>query len=583
MKAKMLLSVIVSALLMTVPSAFAQRAVQAPDAPAVFQKALDRYGFDVTPGVVAAASSPACEAEPDSDPFTEALISDLRANGFQVNQGCPRLYTMDDCYERTYPTLKNCFLGNPAAPYVLPVMKLWPDEYADPAAMNSFVETEPGYSVTYRLDPRGAIVIYGQMPPPGRYMGVQTWEFSQHGKWTPRDYEQWATTPDLVIPLQYLFDTIPPDDPKSKRVISLSALGDVVNNVVMQRKLHASGEDDNPFGKTMYFIITPSASTDNAIRLALRAQGVPDSHIFTEQIPSRDDLGPIGPIGMGKNAIDFWTAFRYSVPDPGYEDDAQSWRESPPLTVLRVRAPDSVGPVKRYGSLTFEPRSAIDEGYLADDLQDLVDAVCDGVGSNSDLSSTDCVQPPPTTSFMTDVVLDYGWVGPYCRKIDMDCLGDQQEAIYYITSPRPTGSGQVYAVVSTLATETGNATYVGLSANDASIMGGVQDGTVIDTDLKGSADAYAPAGNPGKFGKFFVHYFSTDCAALVDVTGDCELYPESRGSKCCTEISGLSTQGDPALQGMITISLRDYIAPGTQRGPDSNKVLRPRVLTFTQP
>jgi hypothetical protein len=80
-----------------------------------------------------------------------------------------------------------------------------------------------------------------------------------------------------------------------------------------------------------------------------------------------------------------------------------------------------------------------------------------------------------------------------------------------------------------------------------------------------------------------VHYFSTDCAALEGVSGDCELYPGSGASKCCTEISGLSTQGDPALQGMITISLRDYIAPGTQRGPDSAKVLRPRVLTFTQP
>ena len=72
----------------------------------------------------------------------------------------------------------------------------------------------------------------------------------------------------------------------------------------------------------------------------------------------------------------------------------------------------------------------------------------------------------------------------------MDCLGDQQEAIYYITSPLPTDSNQVYAVVGTLATETGNATYVGLSANDVSIMGGVTDGTVIDTDLKGSADVY---------------------------------------------------------------------------------------------
>ena len=49
-----------------------------------------------------------------------------------------------------------------------------------------------------------------------------------------------------------------------------------------------------PFGQTRYFIITPSVATDNAVRRALQAQGVPDSYILTEQIPSKDDFGPIG-------------------------------------------------------------------------------------------------------------------------------------------------------------------------------------------------------------------------------------------------------------------------------------------------
>ena len=511
-----------------------------------------------------------CVPEPDA--FTQTLIADLGASGFQVSQGCAKLYIFQDCLDRTYPTLKSCFLGNPAAPYVLPVLKLWPDEYMDPNLVDAFVKTDPGYTVTYRLDPRDAVVIYGQMPPPGRYMGVQTWEFSEHGKWKPKDYSEWANTPDLPIPIQYLFDTIPPEDPKSHRVISLSALGDVVNNVVVQRTLREAGEDDNPFGKTLYFIITPSASTDEAIRLTLQAQGVPGSHIFTEQIPRADDFGPIGPLGMGRNAIDFWTAFRYSVPDPDYEDAAQDWRENPPLTVLRVRAPDSVGPVKRYGSLTFEQRTANSEAYLAGDLEDLVDAVCDSVSDIANLASSDCVQPPPATSFMQDPVGDLGWTGPYCRDIGMDCLGDQQEAIYYITSPRPTDSGQVYAVIGTLATETGNATYVGLSANDAAIMGGVPDGTVLDTDLKGSADVYASTVD--NTDKFFVHYYTTNCAQLVDVPG---------GVENCTRISGMSTIGDPALQGMIMISLRDYIAPGTARGPDPTEIPTPRILTFTQP
>jgi hypothetical protein len=127
-------------------------------------------------------------------------------------------------------------------------------------------------------------------------------------------------------------------------------------------------------------------------------------------------------------------------------------------------------------------------------------------------------------------------------------------------------------VISTLATETGNATYVGLSANDAAIMGGVPNGTLLDTSLNGSAEVYAPT--VANTGKFFVRYFTSNCAALEDVPG---------GTANCTQISGMSTQGDPALQGKIIISLRDYITPGTQRGPDSSKLLRPRILTFTQP
>jgi len=509
-----------------------------------------------------------------NEELTEALIASLMASGFEVSEGYPMLYTQKDCIDHTYPTLKNCFQANPAAPYVVPVLKLWPNEYMDPALVNAFVETDPGYTVTYRLDPREAIVIYGQMPPPGRYMGLQTWEFSEHGKWKPKDYDFWANIQDLTVPLQYLFDTIPPGDPKSKRVISLSALGDVVNNVVMQRQLHELDEDDdNPFEQTLYFIITPSGSTDSAIRLALQAQGIPEEKIFTEQIPSRDDLGPIGPLGMGKNAIDFFTAFRYAVPDDGGGEDTPSynWRMNPPLFVLRVRAPDSLGSVERYGSLTFEPRTANSELDLESDLQDLVAAVCDSVSSNANLTSTDCIQSEES-SFLVDLVRDYGWTGPYCRDIGMDCLGDQQEAAYFFSSPRPTGSGQVYAVVATLATETDNAIYVGLSANDASIMGGVPGGTLLDTELKGSADIYA--GTVENTGKFFVHFFTEDCDVLENVLG---------AKENCTNISGMSTQGDPELQGMIMISLRDYIAQGTESGPDSTLLLTPRILMFTQP
>jgi len=126
-------------------------------------------------------------------------------------------------------------------------------------------------------------------------------------------------------------------------------------------------------------------------------------------------------------------------------------------------------------------------------------------------------------------------------------------------------------VVSTLATVTGNAIYVGLSANDASIMGGVPDGTLLDTQLEGSADFCA--GTVENTDKFFVHYFTKDCSVLPDEPGGM--------MENCTEIHGMSTQGDPELQGKIIISLRNYIAKGTVSGPDSNLLLTPRILMFT--
>ncbi|WP_157977499.1 hypothetical protein [Streptomyces triticisoli] len=511
-------------------------------------------------------------ADTAGDPITKGLVADLRKSGFRVNPGYPMLYTQQDCENYTYPLLKNCSLNNPAAPYVVPAVKTWPDEYVDPATANASGETRPGYTTTYRLDPRDAVVIYGKMPPPGRYMGMQTWEFSQNGQWKDSDRLKWENTADRPVPMQYLFDTIPPDGRRSGRTQSVSALGDVVNNVVMERQSGYS------FEKNRYFIITASATTDRAVRRALQARGVPGKDIFTEQIPARDDHGPIGPLGMGKDAIDFFTAFRYAVPDPGQEQAADKWRKNPPLTVMRVRAPDSLGPVQRYGPLTFAKRTANNEAHLAGDLQNLVSAVCDRVSSTARLRTSDCTQQPPASSLMVDPVRDYGWTGPYCREINMNCLGDQQDAAYFLARPLPLDSGQVYAVVDTLATETGNATYTALSVNDASLLEGVAN--VLNTTLKGSADGYASTVKNS--GKFFVHYFTRDCAVLRDLPG----WPKN-----CTGIttrmlpshSDTSAKGDPALHGMFMASLRDYVKPGTERGPDSTKLLTPRILTFTQP
>ena len=503
------------------------------------------------------------------DAFTEEFVGDLLKGGFEVNGGYPMLWGPDACADHLYPAMGSCYGNNPVSPYVIPVLKAWPGEQLGPTPANAFGSVRDGYTVTYRLQPRDALVFYGKMPPQGKFMALQTFEWSQPGRWEPKDYDKWAQASGRPYPMQYLFATIPPNDPKAGRTQSWSSLGDSVNNVVMQR----SGD---PWGQNRYIITTASATTDQAIRRVLQEQGVPAGEIFTQEIPSRDALGPIGPLGLGKNAIDFYSFFRYALPDD--TTAAQQWWGSLPLTVMRVRAPASLGPVQPYGLATYGPRTARSEGYLAGDLQNLVNAVCDGVTSASDLRSADCTEPAPASSFIPDPARDYGWNAAYCRQVHMWC-GDISDAGLYWTKPLPLDDGQVYAVVDTLATETGNATYVGLGVNDASTF--LSPVGVTDATLRGSARGYGSTVKQAD--KFFVHYFTRDCSVLIRLLGKQNL------DRDCTTISdqmvplkgNTTAPGDPALKGMFWPGLRDYIEPGTAHGPDTSKLLRPRILTFT--
>jgi hypothetical protein len=185
---------------------------------------------------------------------------------------------------------------------------------------------------------------------------------------------------------------------------------------------------------------------------------------------------------MGRNAIDFNTFFRYAI--PASQDAGNRWRSQLPLTVMRVRAPASVGPVKRYGSMIAGRRTARSEAYLAPNMAQLVNAVCHRTSSALNMTSADCVAAPPTSSFLVDVVreLDDGnWTGPYCRMINMNCDGDNSDTAF-----------------------------------------------------------------------FYGYSVPLDPAAL----------------------------GDPRLQGMFFLGMRDYVLPGATLGPEASKLLKPRMLAF---
>ena len=480
-------------------------------------------------------------------------MRDLRSSGMEVTAGYPMLYTQKDCVY-SYPVFNGCFGNNPASPYVMPVVKSWPEEYVDPALKDGFGKTRPGYSATYRLDPREAIIFFGRLPPPGRYVGLQSWLFTTGwvSEESPWDEERWTFFEAYAGPLiQYLFAQVPGN---TDLVQSFSSVGNNINNVVMEK---ASG---TPWDQIRYFVITPDQRTDEAVRAALGNLGVDDREIFTEGIPETFEGEPVGPLGLDDGAVDFVTMLRYAMPED--EQAAEVWRKSLPLTILRVRRAAWDGDPVPFPNHDAEARTAVDESVWADDLQDLIAAVVDRASSERLVAET---QEP-----LIDLLKELGQFGPDCRKIGMNCLGDNQDASYFLFKPKPLDTGKIYAVLGTLATETGNATYVGVSVNDASLLKGVLN--LSDIRLKGSANGY------GDFDRFFVHFFTRDCDAIDGLAeGMCTTITEDMVPLASDD----TAPGDKMLHGYFSVAVRAYVKQGSERGPDSTLQLRPWVLTFS--
>ena len=92
----------------------------------------------------------------------------------------------------------------------------------------------------------------------------------------------------------------------------------------------------------------------------------------------------------------------------------------------------------------------------------------------------------------------------------MNCLADNQDTDYQITlPPLRIDNGEVIAAVGTLATATGNATYVSMSVNRQEVMQGVKN--LWQVDLTQSAAGFGvPDGD-----KLYAFYLARRCPARV--------------------------------------------------------------------
>jgi hypothetical protein len=475
------------------------------------------------------------------------LTHELEARGYAVARGYVKLYTAADC-DWSYAIMGTCYSNNPAAPYVVPVLPTWPDEWLDPVlAAGIFGPTHDGYSATFRLDPREAIVILGRMPPPAKYFGLQTNVFTRRGDFdTESEPYTFLSVNGMSWLLNMFFAHLPWD---GKRIQLLASVGNSINNVVIR---DASGR---AFDQDRYFITTPDQFMEEAVRHAFSRIRVDDEDVFTE--PIDETLR----VGLRKSADDFYTLIRYAM--PRHENEAAAWRENLPLVVLRVRDPRTRRQPVPFDQVELDQRRAAvpPETALETELASLATAVCKKWGrSCGNQALVMNVQERPISM-----------VGPTCMGIGMNCLADTQDTVYHFSGKLPLDGSRVYAVVGALSTHTGNATYVGLGVNATKRQLGIDN--VSDDLLEGSAADYASAVTDPD--KFFVYYFARDCASL-----------DSWASRYCRSIpeSALPdyNPADPNSD-QLNFSLRGYLFPGTARGPASAFSLSPKVIALRRP
>lgn len=477
MKGKKLLSLMISTVILLAPCAFSQEAV----------------GLLLVLGATPAfgdSTLPKNKVPGGVNSTARRLANNLELQGFEVTRGYFKLYTKDDC-PTSYPVLGSCLGNNPAAPYVLPLVPPWPDEWVDPALVGALGPTAKGYGGTFRFAPREAIVILGVMPPHASYFGLQTYLFTRQGTYKTDSQQYLYIYANLPYLLPVFFATVPNNH---ERIELFASLSNSNNNVVIGRQSGVAWD------QVRYFVITPDRSMDAAVRSTLSRIGVAARDIFTEPIPGNLNLG------LGESADDFVMLMRYAMPEDGggIGTPSDRWRNELPLMVMRVRDARPGAQPQPYPEVSLETRTAVDETQIPQWQTDL-GRIVQGVKNKWQQPLADIKM-----SFNLQSQLDM--VGPDCMEIGMNCLGDAQDTIYQMSQRFPLDGDpqQVYAVVGTLGIATGNAIYVGLGLNNSLYQLGVDN--VSDSQLLGSADGYDPkVSDPGKF---FVYYFTRDCTGL---------------------------------------------------------------------
>jgi len=507
-------------------------------------------GLAGVPATSADSVAPKGQAFAQIDKTARLLQDALEKRNFETGRGSFTLWGIDQC-PATYDLIKSCFFNNPTAPYVLPAVPYWKGEYVDPATADAFGDAGEDRGSVFRFDPNEAIVIFGYLPPEAAYFGLQSYVFTRKGEHdTDNDTYRFL---EKIEAKDLFFNRVPLNE---ARIGSWDSLSNSNNNIVIERQ---SGASWNQF---RYFIITPDRFMEKQVRQVLHKLRVPEKDIFSEAIPSNVRTG------LDADADDFLVLFRYSRPVDGGKEGTPSyeWRHNPTMGVLRIRDTRPHRPAQRYPAWVDdspETRTAVPEAYLKDDLNALVVAVGEAWGQPIEDDDWEDRALP----FIDTQSYPFNLVGPKCDNIGMDCLGDTQDASYQFRPGLTFDNDEVYAVVGTLGTATGNATYVSLGLNNVRLRLGAKN---VDGSMLAGSATEAFYGDLENLDKLYVYYFARDCEAVKDLTHD-----------FCTSVEDsefVIPSGD-----LASFVERDYVSVGTQRGPDSALTLPSIVLTLKKP
>ena len=466
----------------------------------------------------------------------QRLRADLEARGYDVARGYWTLWGAEDC---KYPlrTVGFCYGNNPAAPYLFAVVPQWKDEFVEQSFHHAVLTAQRNMSATFRLGEQEALVVLAEMPPSARYFGIATNVFTRQTTLNRSDFV-YEYLKDQPVLRSILFTP----SPNPSRLMMLASIGNTTNNVVMERRSGA------PWGQQRYFVITPDAGTADAITAALvRAGAGSADDVFTE---------PVAPalvrLGLGPVKDDLFTYARYAMPDDSLA--GERWRQQLPLTILRVRPGSGAGQPEPFGIPAYTQRTVnLDERVLAGDLAALVNAV-----------RTRWDQPEAPLGHFFSAYLTLDLIGQHCLghpnadRGPMNCLADNPDTDYQVVGPPlHIDDEEVIAVVGTLATATGNATYVSLGINRFPALVGVAN--LSDRNLDGSAVRFQ-GWLQHDARMFYVYYVARDCTGLDP----------------CLEISRKLFPLGETLKFMQ----RNYVTPGSTIGPDPARLLNPIAITL---